>query len=287
MASYYETKKSFQLTGGHICSKCKSVILTVFEFYATAKSSVSMRKAQEGADLAVERGLTALSSFKEKPFSVTRISERQIVALHTGFGMTNLDHSCPYCGHRERWQKDPFLCDVDPVSGISLVKNVPEESRLTVLTNKEALNAWQIKVMDTNVVKIKQYWEENPAEAEKIRGQIQELKKQIETLNAEKATIWEKSQCLKGKVEKKTAEMKGFSLFSAARKTAKAELEELNKQYSAQKTADSEREKSIIRTISGLETQLKELKYSNPGVFGEMESVTPKDAPYCQAISFS
>ena len=287
MASYYQTRKTMQLMGGHICSKCKSVILTDFVFYSVANSRWSQKKAQEGAEAAAEKGIKALLSFPEKPFLVSQVSEERTYSLVSGFGVENLNHGCPYCGNRERWQLDSSFapaCRMDPVSGVSLVTDVPEESRLTVLSSKEALDVWRVKIMAANTLNISQYWKEHPTEAESVRGQIQALKNQIEALNAEKTTVREKSQWLYGKVESKEAEMKSFSLFSSERKVAKAELNELKKQYNAQSTADFEREKSIISTISGLEKQIKELKISNPGVLGEMETVTPKDAPYCQAI---
>lgn len=273
--------------GGHICSKCNSVILTEFEFFAVANSRWTQKKAQAGAEAAAEKGLKALYSFNEKPFLVTQVSEERTYSLVSGFGVTRLDHSCPYCCHRERWQLDSSFaaaCRLDLVSGVTLVTDVPEESRLAVLSSKEMLDAWRIKIMGANSAKIRQHWEEHSAEAESVRVQMQELINQIETLNAEKAAAREKSQWLQGKVESKEAEMKGYSLFSAERKAVKAELKELQKQYSAQNTANSEREKSIGKTISGLEKKLKELKIGNPGVLGEVETVTPKDAPYCQAI---
>ncbi|MBQ2919566.1 MAG: hypothetical protein IJE58_00145 [Oscillospiraceae bacterium] len=286
MTSYYQTKKTMQLMGGHICSKCKSMIFTNFIFFGMANSRWSQKKAQEGAEAAAEKGMKALLSFPEKPFLVTQISEERTYGLVSGFGVENLNHGCPYCGNREKWQKDvfAFTCQKDPVSGVSLVEDVPEESRLTVLLSKDALDAWQMKSMIANTVNFKKYWEAHPTEAECVRGQIQALKNQIEALNAEKLTVREKSQWLCEKVGSKEAEMKSFSLFSAERKAAKAELNELKEKYNAQSTADIEREKSIIRTISGLEDQIQELKISNPGVLGEMEKVTPKDAPYCQAI---
>lgn len=287
MASYYQTRKTMQLMGGHVCSKCKSIILTEFVFYAVANSRWTQKKAQEGAEAAAEKGLKALLAFPEKPFLVTQDSEERTYSLVSGFGVERLDHSCPYCGNRERWQQDysfAAACRMDPVTGVSLVTDVPEESRLTVLSSKEALDAWRVKVWSANTLNIRQYWKDHPAEAENIHRQLRGLKYQIDVLNGEKATVREKSQLLHTKVESKEAELKGYSLFSAERKAVKAELNELKKQYSAQSTADFEREKTIISAIADLEKQIKELKISNPGVFGEVETVTPNDAPYCQAI---
>ena len=290
MASYYQTKKTIPLMGGHICSKCGSVILTDFIFYSLANSRWTQKKAQEGAEAAAQQGLKALLSFNEKPFMVTEVSEERTYSLVSGFGLEQLDHGCPYCGNRERWQLNTSVvagCRLDPESGVTLVTDVPEESRLAVLSSKEALDLWRIKIMSANMLKIKQHWAENSAEAARIRDQIQTLNRHIESLNAKKATVREMSQLLLEKVESKKAEVKGFSLFSAERKAAKAELKELEKQHSAQRDADLAQERSIISTISALEKQIKDLKISNPGVLGEMETVTPADAPYCQAIRFS
>ena len=223
MASYYQTKKTIQLKGGHVCSKCKSVILTDFEFYSLANSRWSQKKAQAGAEAAAEKGLKALSEFHEKPFLTTMVSEERTYSLVSGFGLERLSHACPYCGHRERWQMSSALagaCRIDPVSGVHLVTDVPEESRLVALTSKEALDAWRVKIMDGNVLSMKQHWEEHADEAESIRGQIQALEEQIESLNAEKTTVWEKSKALSGKIADKETQVKGYSLFSAERKAA-------------------------------------------------------------------
>ena len=138
--------------------------------------------------------------------------------------------------------------------------------------------------MAANTLKIQQHWDEHPAEAESIRGQLRQLTSQLESLNAQKVTIREKTKWLHAKMESKETEMKGFSLFSAERKAAKAELKELKKQYEAQNTADFEREKQLINSIKETEKQIKELKISNPGVLGEVETITPSNAPNCQAI---
>lgn len=287
MASYYQTKKTIPLAGGHICSKCKSIILTDFQFFSLANSRWSQKKAQEGAEVAAEKGLKALLSFPEKPFLVTEVSEERTYSLVNGFGIERMDHNCPYCGNRERWQLSGSLapaCRIDPVSGVYLVTDVPEESRLTVLSSKEALDAWRTQVMAANALSLQQYWEIYPSEREIIRNHLQGLKNQVEALNTEKATVREKSQWLYEMVKSKEAEMKGYSMFSAERKAIKAELKELKKQYSAQSDADFAREKAIINTVSDLEKQMKELKIANPGVLWEVETVTAKDAPYCQVI---
>lgn len=287
MASYYQTRQNIPLLGGHICSKCKSVILTEFVFYAIANSRWSQKKAQEGAQEAANKGLKALQEFPQKPFLVTQIVEERTYSLVNGFGIERLDHSCPYCGNRERWQNGSSFapaCRMDPVSGVYLVTDVPEESRMTVLSSADALKAWRVQVLAGQTLATKQHWDKHPEEAARIRGQIRELQNGIEALNTEKAHVREKSQYLHSLVESKEAEMKGFSLFSAERKAAKAELKELNKQYEAQSEADFQREKTIISTIAGMEKQIREIKIANPGVLGEMENVTPADAPYCQAI---
>lgn len=290
MASYYQTRKTQTLSGGHICSKCKSVILTDFVFYAIANSRWTQKKAQEGADDAAELGLKALLSFPEKPFLVTQVSEDRSYSLVSGFGTEGLDHACPYCGNREQWQLGDYFaaaCRMDPETGVSLVEDVPDESRLTVFTSKEALDAWRIQVLAKNTLKTTQHWEEHPAEAKNIRAQLHNLTSQMDALESQKKTVREKSQWLFEKMQSKEAEMKGYSLFSAERKGAKAELNDLKKQYNAQSAADLEQEKVLINNIQNLRKQINELKVSNPGILGEVETVTPDNAPHCRAIRLS
>lgn len=287
MSGYYEAIKTIQMKGGHVCSRCKSVIITDFKLNASATSKWSQTKAQEGAEKGAEQGLKALRAFGEKPFLVTESNICGSGNIVAHFSVTHLNHSCPYCGNRERWQLEKSKIGVyrlDPVSGVTLVEDVPEESRLTVWVSTAELREWQTAVMHMNTINVRKYWKDHIDEANRICAQIQDLKKQIEVLKAEKATVREKTQWLHAKIVGKEEAVKGFPLFSSERKNAKAELKELNKQYRAQSKADHECEKSIISGIASMEKQMKELKINNPGVMGNVEMVTANDAPYCQAI---
>ena len=84
------------------------------------------------------------------------------------------------------------------------------------------------------------------------------------------------SDHIHGQIEAKEAEMKGYSLFAPERKTAKAEIKELTKQYEAQKAADLEQETLIKNYIKEVEKQLKTMKTDYPGVYGELETIEAK-----------
>lgn len=289
MASYHEARRTGKFMGAYVCSNCKSVIMRDFEFYAAGYSRWTQKKAEEAAEAASEQGLAALNAFGDKPFLVTSPVEDRSYSLVSGFGTNGLERGCPYCGHRELWQGDPSVADTlprDSETGAALVTAVPLMSRLKVTTAEDIQ-----KLHSTMVALItdqrQRYWEEHTEEAAAVREQLQSIKEQIEVLTAQKESARDSSKELFAQMKQKEERLKGLSMFSSERKTCKAELKELEKQYNAQRTADIDQETHLGRSIQEQRKQLKEVLIKNPGVLGEYEQASPKDDPSIAAIRYN
>lgn len=290
MASYHEARKNGKFMGAYVCSKCKSVIMRDFTFHAVAYSRWTQKKAVEAVEAAAERGLKALTDFKDKPFAVNCEVEDRSYSLVSGFQFSGLERGCPYCGNKERWQFGPEIVNglpKDAESGVTLVTDVPLRSRLVTVTTPEEMQKVHSAMVALVTEECKLHWAQHQEEAASVCLQIKEIKEQIEEVTARKASAGTGSASIFGQMKQKEEQMKGLSMFSGERKTLKAELKELEKQYNAQKAADIQQEAQLTVKIETLQKQLKELLIRNPGVLAEHEQVSPKDTQALAAIRYN
>lgn len=290
MASYNEARKTGKFLGAYVCSHCRSVILRDYEFYAVGYSRWTQKKANEAAEAAAAQGTAALASFTEKPFLVTCPKEDRSYNLVSGFGTNGLERGCPYCGHRETWQLDAETAGnlpQDPETGLVPVQGVPMMSCLKTLFTPEKAEELHTAMVAMVTDQARSFWEAHPEEAASVRARLQEIKDQLETLTAQKESIRSGSRYLAALVQQKETQMKGLSMFSAERKTLKAELKELEKQYDAQKAADIQQETLLGKQLQELQKQRKDILIKNPGILGEYEQITPKDTMSVAAIRFN
>lgn len=290
MANYSESRKEGKFLGLYVCSKCKSVILRDFEFYAAEYSRMSLKKAKEAASEASEQGMAALKAFKEKPFLVTSPVEDRSYWLVSGFGTNGLEKGCPYCDHRENWQLEPEIAErlpKDPETGVALVQDVPEWSRMTIAPaegDTEAIQKMHIALAQHINDASRKYWEEHPEEAASVRAQLDNIKKQIAEITAQKDRVKAGLQNLAKQVRQKEEEMKGLSMFSGERKTCKAELKSLEKQYDSQRMETIEKESQFGKNIQACQKQMKDVLIKNPGILNELEQIVPADTQSIGAI---
>ncbi|MBR2048166.1 MAG: hypothetical protein IJ960_06165 [Oscillospiraceae bacterium] len=290
MTSYYQTRRTQNLLGGHICSRCRSIIITEFIVVSIANSRWSQKKAQEGAEEAAQKALEVLAACQEKPFLVTYEYEDRTYSLISGFYLEGLNNTCPYCGNRERWQNEASFsaaCKKDPQTGVYVVSDVPQESRLMVFDSNLKMKSWQSWVLSAYQGMYQQYWAGYPNEAVQIREYIQWHNQQISALEYQKENCHETSRWLYSQLVSKGEELKGYSLFSGDRKRCKAEYRDLEKQYETQKAQEAAQEKELLEQLRNLDSQRRAAKIDNPGVMGETETVSHKTAPNCMAVRCS
>lgn len=272
--TYYVNQKT-NLYGVYICSKCKSIQILQFQLLGAGASTWSQKKAEEALTEPTQNLLNALQNFREKPFLLAREYDGRTITTGYQVGLANGDHPCPYCGNAEAWQRGPYYeaaCKKDPETGVMLIPDCPEESRMLVFTSIESAVSAVGKINAFKEAEYKQYWAEHAAEAEQLKAEVESLKEKIAVLEPQKAAAREKSGWLYTQITEKEAQMKSLSLFSPEKKTLKTELKELNAMYTSQKDADILEERRLIGEIDAIEKQLKELKIANPGVLGEMEN---------------
>lgn len=290
MGTTYYVNKSINLFGTYVCSKCKSVILMQFVLKAGGASTWSQKKAQEATEEPTQKVLQALQNFSEKPFLVTNKMDGRTFTTGYELQLEEAANGCPCCGNKEIWQRGyeyAAACRMDPVTGVSLVNDCPERSRMAVFSSLDVAKEHAGKLLAFTSHESKLHWEANPEEAEKLKARITELGEQITALEPRKASAKDLSKSIFEQIQKKEAEMKGYSLFSAEKKAAKAELKELNKKYNAQKDADIVQERKLDAEIKELEKQKKELLLANPGVTGETEVFNSKGLILRDAYRYS
>ena len=288
MASYSESRYDGKYLGTYVCSHCKSVILRDFAFYAVGYSRMSMKKAKEAATESAHKGITALQAFSKTPFLVTAPVEDRSYWLVTGFGTEGLDRGCPYCGHREAWQVDPKTAanlPKDPETGVALVQDVPQLSRMIVAPAKgdDAKKIYMPLCQQVNE-QSRRYWEEHPQEEAVVRTQLGRIQDQIEALAAQKNAVQDNTKGLAAQISQKEVQMKGLPMFSGERKACKAELKELEKQYETQRMEGIQQKILLDKQIQEQESQKKEILIRNPGVLDALERIVPQDTQSLSAI---
>ena len=277
MGTTYYCNKEIPLFGVHVCSKCQSVIVREFSVKIASASTWSRNKAMEAATEAGQKVLKALEKFNEAPFLVTETYKER--SFTTGYEMEIHDANgvCPFCGAREKWQREYSFaqaCKRDVVTGVALINEVEAENCMKVFSALEGATTYSKLLLIQKSEQFKKQWNSDPYQQQKIQNQISDLKFRIKDLQNQKELVKEKSHRLFELLQKKETEMKGYSLFSSERKTAKAEHKDLNKQYNAQREADLAREKELADFIANLEKQKKEICVANPGVMNELETAS-------------
>lgn len=275
MGTTYYVTRTVQLFGSYICSKCGSVILSHFTMKAVGTSTWSQAKASEIASEGSEKYLQALQNFNEKPFLVTKdTSVRPSFTSLLEVSLENAADKCPCCGNIEIWQRDysyAAACRMDPETGVSLVTDVPEQSRMKVFASLDTAKDFCGKLMALKTLEARKHWLEHPQEAADARMRISNLKNNLTNLESRKSAAREKSSHKLQLVEKKKDEMKACSLFSAERKAAKEELKELKKAYDLQLSEDISQEENINKEIKFVKNRLQELQFANPGVMDDVD----------------
>lgn len=290
MGTTYYVNRSINLFGSYICSKCKSVILMQFAVKAGGASTWSQKKATEAMDEASEKVLEALQNFSEKPFLVTKNTDGRSFTTGYEIGLEEAEHACPCCGNKEIWQRDAYYadaCRMDPVTGVYLVTDVPERSRMKVFSSLDVAKEHTAKLLAFTAQESKEHWAAHPDEAENLKAQVAHLKDQLAALEPQKAAARNQSKHIFEQVQRKEEEIKGYSLFSSEKKTAKAELKALKKQYDTQRDADLVQERKLEGEMKELEKQMKELLFANPGVTGETEVFNSKGMNLHDAYRYS
>ena len=287
--TYYATKTA-TLFSVHQCSKCKSIVLTQFELKASSASTWSKTKAMEAASEGANHFINALQDFYEKPFLVTVSHEHRSMTTAYEAQLLGIDEGCPCCGGKETWQRGSYYVDAckrDPETGLRLVPECPEASRMRVFGSLEQVKAYAGALLNAYQSQMRTHWAAHPQEAQALRSQIQGMKDELSGLETRKTDVQAKSRHLFTRMQKKEEEMKGYSLFSSDRRNAKGEYKDLKKQYEAQLSQDQEAVKGIDSQIKALTAQLQELQYANPGIMDQTENIPAKGSLNRTALRYS
>lgn len=280
MGTTYYVNQTRSFLGTYCCSKCRSMILLQFQLKSGGASTWSQAKATDTMNEAVEKLVQALQNFEEKPFLVTMTYDGRSFTTGYEMGLVNADKACPFCGHKEKWQNGTYYagaCKKDKETEVLLVPDdAPADSRMRVFTSLDAAKSHIAMILLQMKEHYQQHWLANPGDAEVVKSQMEGLKSQIAQYEGMLTYVKSASDHIHGQIEAKEAEMKGYSLFAPERKTVKAEIKELTKQYEAQKAADLEQETLIKNYIKEVEKQLKTMKTDYPGVYGELETIEAK-----------
>ena len=287
MSSYYDVTSSLTIQLGRVCSNCRSVIIQPLVLNALGRSTFK-KKAEAASVTAREKGVQALNVFCKTPFRLTEMREVPDVGWKTlaGYSFDHAQHACPCCGHQELWQLGPRAhVDTYPdhVTGQMIIRNFDPQFNPVILQSMEMRETWKKAKITELLAAAMKRWEENPGLQEQLQAQVQEILANMRALDEQEQGIRANNQSAAARLEQMRQAAKGYSLFSAERKQANADIKEAEKNLRQQETASSQQISAIQQQRNSLRKALTDLQNANPGINGQLQTMPSATCPGMEA----
>ena len=294
MGNVYTSRKSRKILVSYVCSNCKSLITMEGDLEAFGRSG-HKGNAEKASEKAYADAVYAISMASQKPFLVHKMYEfEDEVAKNTinAFKFMNMEKNCAYCGHHELWQNPTdrgLTYDSVDWSGklrVNSIKGVPEESRPHFLDTGNDNLAWRENILKQSIVERMHYWDQNPEETEKLKAQAEGYLKQIEELQAKCDSADAPCASLRKEIEAKKEEAKNFSFLSGERRALNKEVSALEKQWKKLDKEASDLTFNLKKQIVELKKQRKELLIANPGLTGNLNTLSSSKEPFYELMRY-